>query len=69
MAEVGGITVKLALENSSFQRGMQDANRQIRLANSEFKNAVAGTDDFGKGLDGVEAKAEKLIAKASRSSI
>lgn len=66
--EIAGLTVKLALENADFNRRIQDMNRDIRLASSEFKNAGAGTEDFGKSLDGAKARAEMLTKQIEAQS-
>lgn len=53
-------TIKLSVDTAELKRGIQDANRQIRLANAEFKAASAGMDNWGKSTDGVEAKLKQL---------
>ncbi len=60
MSELGNLTVRLALDNASFQEKLQQSNRDIKLAGSEFKNATAGTEVFGKGLNNLEAKSKML---------
>lgn len=39
---------------------MQEAKRQIALANSEFKAASAGMDSWSKSSDGLKAKLKQL---------
>ena len=39
-------TTKFKVDISELKKGIQEANRQIRLANSEFKAATAGMDDW-----------------------
>ena len=39
---------------------MQAAAREVRLANSEFKAATAGMDDWSDSADGLEAKIKQL---------
>lgn len=53
-------TIKLSVDTADLKKGIQDANRQIRLANAEFKAASAGMDNWGKSSDGVEAKLKQL---------
>lgn len=61
MAEdVGSLVVKVAMENSSFQQGVQNLNRSLKVIQSEFKSATAGLAEHGKGLDGLKAKADML---------
>ncbi|MDS1005295.1 phage tail tape measure protein [Clostridium sporogenes] len=61
MAEdVGSLVVKVAMDNSNFQQGIQNLNRSISVIQSEFKNATAGLKDHGNGLDGLKSKQEML---------
>ncbi|EPY2274472.1 phage tail tape measure protein [Clostridium sporogenes] len=61
MAEdVGSLVVKVAMDNSSFQQGVQNLNRSMKVIQSEFKNATSGLKDHGNGLDGLKSKQEML---------
>ncbi|MHB8036175.1 phage tail tape measure protein [Clostridium botulinum] len=61
MAEdVGSLVVKVAMDNSSFQQGVQNLNRSMKVIQSEFKNATAGLKDHGNGLDVLKSKQEML---------
>ncbi len=61
MAEdVGSLVVRVAMDKSNFEEGIQNLNRSMRLAQSEFKNATAGLKDHGQGLDGLKSKQEML---------
>ncbi|AWZ48459.1 phage tail tape measure protein [Clostridiaceae bacterium 14S0207] len=61
MAEdIGSLVVRVAMDNSNFQDGINNLNRSIRKAQSEFKNATAGFKDHGKSLEGLKAKQELL---------
>ncbi len=60
MSDSGNLVVKLALDNSNFQRGIQNMNRSIRKATSEFKSSAAGSKGFEKSLDGLQSKAKML---------
>ena len=53
-------TTKFRIDLSEFKRNIADANRQIRLVNSEFKKSTAGLDDWGKSTDGVSEKLKAL---------
>lgn len=53
-------TTKFKIDLSEFKRNIADANRQIRLVNSEFKKSTAGLDDWGKSTDGVSEKIKAL---------
>lgn len=53
-------TTKFRVDISELKKGMQEAQRQIRLANSEFKAATAGMDKWSDSADGVSAKIKQL---------
>lgn len=53
---VNETTTKFKVDISELKKGIQDANRQIRLANAEFKAASAGMEDWAKTADGLTAK-------------
>lgn len=56
------VTTRFGVDISDLKAGIQDANRQIRLANSEFKAASSGMDDWGNSADGLSAKIKQLTA-------
>ena len=60
MAEVGNLVVKIAMDQSGFQQGITALNRQLKVAQTEFKAAAAGLGDFGKGTEGLKLKADSL---------
>lgn len=61
MAEdVGSLVVRVAMDNSGFQQGVQNLNRSMKVIQSEFKNATAGLKEHGKGLDGLKVKQDML---------
>lgn len=62
------LVVELALESSSFQRGMQDMNRTIRSATAEFKNSTSGLDTYGDGMEKLEAKSKMLSTQTEAQS-
>lgn len=53
-------TTKLGIDVGQFKRGLQDAQRQIKLANAEFKTASASMDKWSKSADGLQAKIKQL---------
>lgn len=57
-------TVKWKVDVSQFKNAIAEANRSIKLANSEFKRASAGLDDWSKSEDGLAAKMRQLSAVA-----
>ena len=54
------ITTRFSVDVSELKAGIQEANRQIKLANSEFKKATAGMDSWSDSADGLTAKIEQL---------
>jgi len=60
MATVGDLRVNISTNTSSFNRGMQDVNRQLKVAQAEFRNASSSLKDFGKGTDGLRVKSDYL---------
>jgi len=53
-------TTTFRADISQLKREMQQASRAVRVANSEFKAATAGMDDWGSSADGLEAKLKQL---------
>ena len=53
-------TTKFKVDISELKKGISDAQRQIKLANAEFKAASAGMDDWSKSADGISAKLKQL---------
>ena len=53
-------TVKLKADISNLKSQMQAAARQVKLANSEFKAASSGMDDWSNNAEGLEAKLKQL---------
>ena len=60
MARNEDITTRFTVDISDLKANIQEANRQIKLANSEFKAASAGMDDWSKSADGLSAKIKQL---------
>ncbi len=53
-------TTKFKADISQLKAAMQEAARQVRLANSEFKAATAGMDNWSDSADGLSAKIKQL---------
>lgn len=53
-------TTKFKVDISELKKGIQDAQRQIRLANAEFKAASSGMDNWASSADGISAKLKQL---------
>ncbi|MGX8795435.1 phage tail tape measure protein [Fusibacter sp. JL298sf-3] len=68
MEEVGSLVVKLAMENSGFDKGIQNANRKMALAKSEFQKAAQGVRAYGTDLDKLRAKKDYLAKAVEASS-
>lgn len=60
MAERNESTTKFKVDISELRASMQEATRQVRLANSEFKAATGGMEDWSKSADGLSAKVRQL---------
>ncbi len=60
MAKNNETTTKFKVDISELKAGMQEASRQIRLANAEFKAVSSGMDDWSKSTDGLNAKIKQL---------
>lgn len=60
MARDNESTMQWKLDIAQLKKGMQDARREISLANAEFKNATAGMGKWSDSADGVEAKTKQL---------
>ena len=54
------IGVAMGLDVTDLKPGLSEANKQIQLANSKFKAASSGMDDWTKSTEGLSAKIEQL---------
>lgn len=54
------ITTKINVDISELKKNIQQAKRQISIANSEFREAASTTDDWTKSTDGISAKLKQL---------
>lgn len=53
-------TTRFNVDISELKKAMQDAKRQIQVANSEFKAVSSSMDDWSKSTDGLQAKLKQL---------
>ena len=53
-------TNKIKFDISELKAGITESNRLIKLANSEFKAAASGMDDWQNSTEGLEAKIKQL---------
>ena len=65
------IGVAMGLDVTDLKAGLSEANKQIQLANSQFKAASSGMDDWTKSIEGVSAKVTQLdtVLKAQKSKL
>lgn len=57
-----GVTTRYGVDITDLKANMQEANRQIKLVTSEFRNATAGMDDWSNSADGLSAKVSQLTS-------
>lgn len=57
------LAVKLAMDNSSFQQGIQNLKREMEVVQSQFRESTAGIKDWGKNLDSMKSYADALTQK------
>ena len=60
MANESYIGIAMGLDVTDLKAGLSEANKQIQLANSEFKSASSGLEDWTKSTDGLNAKITQL---------
>ena len=53
-------TAKFKVDISDLKKNIQEANKQIKLANATFKKETAGMTDWTKNADGLDAKLKQL---------
>jgi hypothetical protein len=54
------ITTKFQVDISQLKAGIQEANRNNKLANSEFKAVASSMDNWRDSIEGVTAKTKQL---------
>lgn len=60
MSKGEDITTRYKLDISDLKKGITEANKNIKLANAQFRAASAGMDDWQKSSDGINAKLKQL---------
>ena len=53
-------TTKFRADISQLKTAMQQAQREVKLANAQFKAAASTMDDWSKSSDGLQAKLKQL---------
>ena len=71
MAKDTETTAKFKADITELKTAFQEASRQVRLANSEFKAATAGMDNWNQSADGLSAKITQLngVLTAQKSQL
>lgn len=71
MAKDTETTAKFKADITELKSAFQEASRQVRLANSEFKAATAGLDNWNQSADGLSAKITQLngVLSAQKSQL
>lgn len=54
------IGIAMGMDVTDLKAGISEANKQIQLANSQFKAASSGMDDWTKSTEGLSAKVKQL---------
>lgn len=65
------IGVSMGMDVTDLKAGLSEANKQIQLANSEFKAASSGMEDWTKSTEGLTAKVKQLdtVLNAQKSKL
>ncbi len=58
------LVVSLSLDGDNFSRNLTSINKQIQEAESEFKRAASGVDNFEKSVKDTQAQLSSLQQKA-----
>ena len=64
-------TSKFKVDISDLKKGITEANRTIKTATAEFKNATAGMDDWADSADGLSAKIkqQETVVEAEKKKL
>ena len=64
-------TTRFKVDISDLKKNIQEANKQLKLANATFKSETGGMTDWSKSVDGVSAKIKQLdsVVKAQESKL
>ena len=57
------LVVSLSLDGDNFSRNLTSINKQIQEAESEFKRAASGVDNFEKSVSGTQSQLSSLQQK------
>lgn len=65
------IGIAMGLDVTDLKAGISEANKQIKLANSEFKAASSGMENWQKSTEGLTAKVKQLdtVLTAQKSKL
>lgn len=63
MANNQDSTTRINVDVTKFNASIQEAKRQIKLANAEFNEAASKLDNWGRSTEGVQAKLTQLTTK------
>lgn len=61
--DVGSLAVKIAMDDSSFQQGLQNLKRNMSVIDSSFKESISGLKDWGKNVDALQSNSSALGEK------
>ena len=54
------VTTKFRVDISDLKKNITEANREMKLANAQFKASASALDDWGSSADGVSAKIKQI---------
>ena len=54
------VTTRFRVDISDLKKNISDANREMKLANAQFKASASALDDWGSSADGVSAKIKQI---------
>lgn len=60
---IKAMAIKIAMDDSGFQQGVQNLKRQLSEVDSSFMAGVAGIKDWGKNIDSLKSNASALGEK------
>lgn len=65
------ISVSMGMDVTDLKAGLSEANKQIQLANSEFRAASSGMEDWTRSTEGLTAKVKQLdtVLSAQKSKL
>lgn len=65
------VTTKFKVDISDLKKNITEANREMKLANAQFKASASAMDDWGSSADGVSAKIKQInkVIDAQKSKI